>query len=90
MLYGDHSLEEFTELLKAKDRSAFSYLYDVYSGPLYGVITSQIPDHTVCNNILVKVFLKVWNQIDQYDQNSAGLFTWMHQLTLRELEVYKN
>src|SRR6478735_3084785 len=68
---------ELVKLLKKREQTAFSYLYDNYSGALYSVILSILQDKELANDILQEVFIKVWRQIDQYDANKGRLFTWL-------------
>ena len=61
----------------AKDKSALSYLYDHYSGALYGVIHRILQHEDIAEEVLQDIFLKIWNRIDQYDASKGKLFTWM-------------
>ena len=63
--------------LQRKDRSAFEYLYDHYSGALLGVISRIIKKEELAEEILQDVFLKVWDRIETYDATKGKLFTWM-------------
>lgn len=63
--------------LQRKDRSAFEYLYDHYSGTLLGVISRIIKKEELAEEILQDVFLKVWDRIETYDATKGKLFTWM-------------
>lgn len=63
--------------LKQRNESAFSYLYDNYSGALYAVILNIVPDKELASDILQEVFIKIWKQIDTYDNTKGRLFTWM-------------
>ena len=67
-------------MLRLKDQSAFTYLYDSYSGALYGVIQQVVPDQHVAADVLQEVFVKIWRQIEKYDPEKGRLFTWMHQI----------
>ncbi len=64
-------------LLKQREQSAFSYLYDHYSGSLYSVILNIVPDRDLANDVLQEVFIKIWKQIESYDTIKGRLFTWM-------------
>ncbi len=64
-------------LLRQREQSAFSYLYDNYSGALYGIILSIVPDKELANDVLQEVFVKIWRQVDSYDASKGRLFTWM-------------
>jgi RNA polymerase sigma-70 factor (ECF subfamily) len=68
---------ELVLLLKQRHQSAFEYLYDNYSGALNTVVLSVISDRDVATDVLQEVFLKVWKQIDSYDETRGRLFTWM-------------
>lgn len=63
--------------LRAKDRSALEYLYDHYSGALYGAIFRIIQKDTVAEEVLQDVFLKIWDKFDNYDSSRGKLFTWL-------------
>jgi RNA polymerase sigma-70 factor (ECF subfamily) len=63
--------------LRSKDKSAFEYLYDHYSGALLGVIGRIIKRDELAEEILQDVFLKVWERIDSFDPAKGKLFTWM-------------
>ncbi|HEX8277850.1 MAG TPA: sigma-70 family RNA polymerase sigma factor [Segetibacter sp.] len=68
---------ELVSLLKERDQPAFNYLYDHYSGSLYAVIVSIVPDRELANDLLQEVFVKIWRQIATYDHTKGRLFTWM-------------
>lgn len=68
---------ELVMLLKQRHQSAFEYLYDNYAGALNTVILSVVPDRELANDILQEVFVKIWRQIDSYDESRGRLFTWM-------------
>ena len=69
--------EELVTLLKQRQQSAFSYLYDNYSGALYNVILAIVPDRDLASDVLQEVFVKIWRQCESYDSSKGRLFTWM-------------
>lgn len=69
--------EELVELLKQGDKSAFSYLYDHYSGALYSIIYKMISRQELAEDVLQEVFVKIWNSFSSYDSSKGRLFTWM-------------
>jgi RNA polymerase sigma-70 factor (ECF subfamily) len=73
--------EELVALLRERHESAFSYLYDNYSGSLYTVILSLVPDRELANDVLQEVFVKIFRQIATYDAAKGRLFTWMMNIT---------
>ncbi len=72
---------ELVALLKERQQQAFSYLYDNYSGALYSVVLSIMPDREMANDVLQEVFIKIWRQIEMYDATKGRLFTWMMNIT---------
>ena len=63
--------------LQSKEQTALEFLYDRYSGALYGVIRRVLKNDDVAEEILQDVFLKIWRKIDTYDSAKGKLFTWM-------------
>jgi RNA polymerase sigma-70 factor (ECF subfamily) len=63
--------------LKGKDPSALEYLYDHYSGALFGVISRIIKNDDIAQEVLQDIFLKIWDRIESYDPTKGKLLTWM-------------
>ncbi|MFY7964107.1 MAG: RNA polymerase sigma factor [Chitinophagaceae bacterium] len=63
--------------LKAKDKKAFENLYDKYSGALFNIILRIVNSNEVAEDVLQESFLKIWKNIDSYDDGKATIFTWM-------------
>jgi RNA polymerase sigma-70 factor (ECF subfamily) len=63
--------------LRKQNDEAFSYLYEHYSGALYGVIKQIVSDAELCNDVLQETFVNIWRRIDSYDETKGRLFTWM-------------
>jgi RNA polymerase sigma factor (sigma-70 family) len=53
------------------------YLYDHYSGAIYGAILRIVKKEEIAEEVLQDVFLKVWNRFASYDSSKGRLFTWM-------------
>ncbi len=69
--------DEIVALLKAKSKAGFDYLYENYSRAIYGVIFKVITNEDDAQDLVQDVFVKVWNNITQYDNSKGRLFTWM-------------
>jgi RNA polymerase sigma factor (sigma-70 family) len=76
-----YSEEELVALLRDRNQSAFSYLYDNYAAALYGVIFRMVEDTPLAEDILQDAFIKIWNNFTQYDHTKGRLFTWMMNIT---------
>lgn len=64
-------------MLQQQDEKAFSYLYDNYSGALYGIVHAIVTDEESANDVLQTVFVNIWKKISTYDPARGRLFTWM-------------
>jgi RNA polymerase sigma-70 factor (ECF subfamily) len=72
-----YSESELVMLLKQRHQEAYSYLYDHYSGSLYSIILNIVSDKDFASDVLQEVFIKIWRQIETYDNTKGRLFTWM-------------
>lgn len=72
-----YSEEQLIVLLKEKNENGFHYLYDHYSGALYGVILRIVQSKEYTEEIIQDVFVKIWNSIHQYDSSKGRFYTWM-------------
>jgi RNA polymerase sigma-70 factor (ECF subfamily) len=68
---------ELVHLLKQQSRDAYNYLYVNYSGVLFGVIHRIIADEETARDVLQETFVKIWNNIHQYDSAKGRIYTWM-------------
>jgi len=73
----NHTEESLVALLKQGDKNAFNYLYDNYSAVLFGVIRRIILDEITAQDVLQDVFVKIWNNIGQYEPVKGRIYTWM-------------
>lgn len=80
--------DQLVSRLLAKEKDAIRYLYDHYSGALYGIISRIVSDSDVAEEVLQDAFLKIWDRIDQFDSEKGRLFTWMANLC-RNLAIDK-
>lgn len=74
LTYEEH---ELVASLRKKDEEAFSYLYEHYSGALYGVIKQIVGDAELSNDVLQESFVNIWKRMESYDETKGRLFTWM-------------
>jgi RNA polymerase sigma-70 factor (ECF subfamily) len=69
--------EELIVQLRLNQREAFEYLYDHYSGALYGIIFKILKDEDKAADSLQDAFLKIWRNISSYNSEKGTLFTWI-------------
>ena len=80
--------EELIVLIYKKDEKGFKYLYDMYAKSLYAVINVHVKYTEDAEEVLQEVFVKIWKNIDQYDQTKGRLYTWMLAIA-RDISINK-
>ena len=53
------------------------------------MIRSKIADEHAAEIILEKIFLDFWNSISGYDETKFKIFTWLHQITNRQINLHQ-
>jgi RNA polymerase sigma factor (sigma-70 family) len=76
-----YSEEELVAALKLNQKAAFEYLYENYSGALYGLIYKVLKDEDKAADVMQDVFLKIWKKIGDYDTSKGSLYTWMMNIS---------
>ena len=69
--------EIIIERLLQRDETAVSLLYDKYSSALLGAIIRIVPNRVFAEEVLQDVFIKIWRNIEQYDNKKGKFFTWL-------------
>lgn len=80
--------DQLVREIRARKPEAFSYLYDNYSGAIYGSILRIVADEEIAKEVLQDAFMKFWEKIDQYDSSKGRFFTWMINIS-RNLSIDK-
>ena len=70
--------------LKNRDKTALSDLYDYYGAAFYGQAHRITDSETLAQEAVQDAFLKIWNNIHQYDDSKGKLFTWMYRIARNE------
>lgn len=73
--------EALIAALKARDNSAYEYLYLKYREALFTVIHQFDFEGTVAEDLLQEVFILIWKNIDKYDAQKGRFYTWLHTIT---------
>jgi len=63
--------------LKARNQQSFSILYNNYAKVLRDCIAFLIKDDSDTQNLVQDSFIKIWQNIEQYDETRGRLFTWI-------------
>lgn len=54
-----------------------SVLYDRYSSSLLGIINNILKNESAAEEVLQQAMLKIWNNIDKFNEEKGSFFTWM-------------
>ncbi|MDQ6903740.1 MAG: hypothetical protein M3139_12090 [Bacteroidota bacterium] len=61
--------KQIEERVISVDQSLFEFLYEKYSSKLFGFLICRTGSHEKAEELLMKVFLKIWEQIAAFDEN---------------------
>lgn len=67
---------ELIPKLKSGDEVAFATLYDSYAALIFGTIVRIVGDRKEAENLLQDCFIKIWQNIGNYDPAKGRLATW--------------
>ena len=67
-------------LLRQRDEQGVQLLFEHYGGALNTIVQQVIPDPRQSEEVLHDVLLKIWTNIDKYDESKSRLYTWMARL----------
>lgn len=62
---------------------AFSYVVKRYSEPLYWHVRRMVLTHDDTNDLLQNIFIKAWNNIDNF-RGDSQLSTWLYRIAINE------
>ncbi len=64
------------------------FIYTQYCDKVFGFVRSKIFNQTEAEDIVQTVFLKVYSNLDQYDETKASLSTWIYTITRNTVYDY--
>jgi RNA polymerase sigma factor (sigma-70 family) len=80
-------LDDITLLEQFKDpagrEKAYTAIIKKYQERLYWHIRRMLTDHEDTNDVLQNVFIKVWNGLDKFREDSQ-LYTWLYRIATNE------
>lgn len=60
-----------------KDLKAYEELYKLYCDSISGVVNNIVKDNNVAQEITQDVFIKAWNNAENYSSKKGRFFTWI-------------
>ena len=71
--------KDLIEKVKAKDKQAFTVLFDRYSGKIFGYLYRYLGDYQKAQDLTVETFLSVYTKVHTYTE--AGKFSsWLYKI----------
>ena len=64
------------------------FIYTQYRDKVFGFVRSKIYNQTEVEDIVQTVFLKVYSNLDKYDETKASLSTWIYTITRNTVYDY--
>lgn len=74
-------LQQFRQA--ATKEKAFTALIKKYQEKLYWHVRRMVVDHDDANDVLQNMFIKVWNALDNFREDSQ-LYTWLYRIATNE------
>lgn len=75
--------------LKNRDKTALGDLFDHYGAGFYGHALRTLQSETLAQKAVEAAFLRIWHNIEQYDESKGRLFTWMYRIVRDEAMILK-
>jgi RNA polymerase sigma-70 factor, ECF subfamily len=69
--------QQLVERIAARDESALSELYDLYSKIIYSLIIKIVKSREEAEDLLQSVFIKVWNKASTFNKNRGSVYSWL-------------
>ena len=71
------SLLALMHRVAARDRAAFTALYNATSAKLYGIVLRILHRRDVADEVLQEVYVQIWERAATYDQAKGSPIAWM-------------
>ncbi len=68
---------------------AFAAIIKKYQEKLYWHIRRMVVDHDDTNDVLQNMFIKVWNALENFREDSQ-LYTWLYRIATNECLTFLN
>ena len=76
-------MENVLEGIQKQDSEALNKAMELYGDKLLKVASVYLKDDNLACDIVQKVFIKLYNRIDQFE-NRSSLYTWLYRITINE------
>lgn len=72
---------QLMQLISQKNSEALEILYDRYEQVIYNFAYRIVKDEMAAEEVMQELFLRIWNQAENYDNSHGKLTSWMFAIT---------
>ncbi|MCA0971485.1 sigma-70 family RNA polymerase sigma factor [Halobacillus litoralis] len=76
----NRDLEYYQKMMNG-DKQSLEAIYDKYEKLLYSFVIKLSSDHSLAEEVLQEVFIKLWTQKAQYDETKGKFSSWIVTIT---------
>lgn len=74
-------------LIKGKNKKAFNFFYNFFGAALYNIIDKNLKAKVQCEDVFQNVFVKISQDIEEYDPRKSTLSPWMFNIAQHEIAI---
>ncbi|HNP23810.1 MAG TPA: RNA polymerase sigma factor [Panacibacter sp.] len=82
------STNELLHAVRLHNKQAFAELYNRFAGILKGLIVKITNDYSIADDLLQDVFIRIWRNIETYDESKGSFLTWSVRITRNTITDY--
>ncbi len=72
---------ELINRVQQQERQALSMLYDRYARLIYSIAYHLVTEHAVAEELVMDVFIRIWEKAGDYQAEQAKVTTWITSIT---------
>jgi RNA polymerase sigma-70 factor (ECF subfamily) len=81
MKNNEEQLASLLARIKLKDQKAFQQFYELISPQLFALLLKMLQQHSLAEDALQEVFIKIWNKAEQYNTEKGSIIVWAYSIT---------
>jgi len=81
MKHNEQQLSNLLAKIKLRDQKAFKQFYKLVSPQLFALLLKMLRQHSLAEDALQEVFIKIWNKAEQYNTNKGSIIVWAYSIT---------
>lgn len=77
----EEQLASLLARIKLRDQKAFKQFYQLISPQLFALLLKMLQQHSLAEDALQEVFIKIWNKAEQYNTKKGSIIVWAYSIT---------